>query len=115
MNEHKNPKPNLISKNFKFNSRNHADVKTISEYMTKLQDLTQYCDYGTVLNNMLWNRLVCGVNHCQIREKLFSEGSSLTFEKVLSIAISIEAAIKQSLLINKHQQHPQKSIISYWK
>ena len=38
-----------------------------------------------------------------------SEGSSLTIEKALSIAISVEAAIKQSLLINNHQQLSQKS------
>ena len=53
---------------------------------------------------MLRDRLVCGVNHSQIQQKLLSEGSPLTLEKALSIAISIEAAIKQSL-INNHQQH----------
>ena len=104
MNEHKNPKPNLISERFKFNSRNRAENKTISEYMAELRRLTQYCDYGTVLNDMLRDRLVCGVNHSHIQRKLLSEGSSLTLEKALSIAISVEAAIKQSLLINSHQQ-----------
>ena len=53
---------------------------------------------------MLRDSLVCGVNHSQIQQKLLSEGSPLTLEKALSIAISIEAAIKQSL-INNHQQH----------
>ena len=26
-------------------------------------NFSQYCDYRTVLNYMLWDRLVCGVNH----------------------------------------------------
>ena len=45
--------------------------------MVELQRLTQYCDYGTVLKEMLGDRLVCGVNHSQTQQKLLSEGSSL--------------------------------------
>ena len=97
MSEHKNPKPNSIAELFKFKSRNRADGKIISEYMAELRRLTQYCDYGTVLNHMLRDRLVCGVNRSQIQQKLLGEGSSLTLEKALSFAISVEAAI----IINK--------------
>ena len=68
-------------------------AKTISEYMAKLPRLTQYCDYGTVLNDMLRDRLVCGVNHSQIQQKLLNEGSSLMLEKAISIAISTKVAI----------------------
>ena len=109
MSEHKNPKPDSIAKYFKFNSRYCADRETISEYMAELQFLTQYCDYGTLLNDMLQDRLVCSVNHSQIKQKLFCEGSSLMLEKALSIAITVEAAIKQSLLttiINNTQRNP---------
>ena len=67
--------------------------------MNELRRLTQYCDYGTVLNHMLRDRLVCGVNRSQIQQKLLGEGSSLTLEKALSFAISVEAAIK--IIINK--------------
>ena len=77
--------------------------------MNELRLLTQYCDYGTVLNHMLRDRLVCGVNRSQIQQKLLGEGSSLTLEKALRFAISVEAAIKQSLLTNNHQQLSQKS------
>ena len=71
--------------------------------------LNSVFDYGIVLNHMLQDRFVCGVNHSQIQQKLLSEGSSLTLEKALSIAISVEAAIKQTLLINNYQEHRQKS------
>ena len=108
MSKHKNPKPNPTAERFKFNIRNRAHSETISEYMAELQRLTQCCDYGTVLNDMLRDRLGCGVNHSQIQQKLLRERSSLTLEKAQSIAISVEAAIKQSLLINNHQQLSQK-------
>ena len=83
MNEHKNPKHNSIAEHFKFNSRNRAENETISEYMAELRRLIQYCDYGTVLNDMLRDRLVCGVNHNHIQQKLLSEGSSLTYQSRL--------------------------------
>ena len=53
-----------------------------------------------VLNDMLCNRLVRGVNHNQC------EGSCLTLERALSIAASVETAINQSLSVNQYQQQP---------
>ena len=103
MGEHKNPKPNQIAERFKFNSRNCESNKSLSEYMAELCHLTQFCDYRTVLN-MLQNRLVYGTNHNQIQQKLLSEGLSLTLERALSIAISVESAINQLSLTSQYQQ-----------
>ena len=36
--------------------------------MAELRCLTQYCDYGTVLNVILRDRLVFRVNHSQIQQ-----------------------------------------------
>ena len=99
-----NPKPNHIAEEFKFNSRNRKTNESISEYLAELRCLTQFCDYGTVLNDMLRDKLLCGVNHNQIQQKLLSEGLPLTQEKALGIAISVESAISQSSLINQYQQ-----------
>ena len=104
MGEHKNPKPSQIAKRFKFNIRNGKSNESISECVAELRCLTQFCGYGTVLNDMLRNRLVCGVNRNQIQQKLLNERSSLTLERALSIAISIESLINQLSLINQHQQ-----------
>ena len=103
MGEHKNPKPNQITEQFMFNSRNHKSNESISQYMAKLCQLTQFCDYRTVLNDMLNDRVVCSVNHNQIQQKLLSEGLSLTLERALSFAISIESEINKSSLINQYQ------------
>ena len=72
--------------------------------MAELRCLTQFCDYGTVLNDMLRDKLVCGVNHNQIQQKLLSEGLPLTQEKALSITTSVKSAMNQSSLINQYQQ-----------
>ena len=72
--------------------------------MAELRCLTQFCGYGTVLNDMLRDKLVCSVNHNQIQQKLLSEGLPLTQEKVLSITTSVKSAMNQSSLINQYQQ-----------
>ena len=53
---------------------------------------------------MLCDRLACSVNHNLIQQKLLSEGLPLTLKKALSIAVSVELAINQSLLLNQNQQ-----------
>ena len=58
MGEHKNPKPNQIAKQFKFNSKNHKSNKSISKYMAGLRHLTQFCEHRIVLNDMLHDRLI---------------------------------------------------------
>ena len=63
MGEHKNPKPSQIVKRFKFNIRNRKSNESISECMAELRCLTQFCGYGTVLNDMLRNRLVIAIKY----------------------------------------------------
>ena len=59
MRKHQNPKPNSISERFKFNSRSRQPKENISEYMTELGRLTEFCNYGEALEDMLRDRLVC--------------------------------------------------------
>ena len=38
---------------------------------------------------------MCGINDLSIQRKLLSEGSSLTFDNALKMALSMEAAAQQ--------------------
>ena len=51
------------------------------------------CNFGSNkrLEEMLWDRLVCGVNHRGIQRKLLSEGD-VSYKDTLALAQSIEAA-----------------------
>ena len=60
---HQYSRPNLIAERFKFNLRvRHAD-ESVSIFVAELRKLTEYCEYGDSLNDMLRDRLVCGINH----------------------------------------------------
>ena len=46
---------------FRFNSCNHSAGELIAAYVVELCQLAEHCEYGTTLNNMLNDQLVCGV------------------------------------------------------
>ena len=89
----------MIAERFKFNSRVRNANKSALMFVAKLRKLTEYCEYGESLNDMLRDRLVCRINHERTQQCLLSEGSTLTLEKALGIALSLELAISQTALI----------------
>ena len=97
--DHENPRPNMIDKRFKFSSRVRNANESVSMFVAELRKLTEYCKYGESLNDMLRDRLVCGINHERTQQRLLSEGSTLTLEKALDIALSLESAISQTAVI----------------
>ncbi len=56
-----NPTPSEIVQRFKFNCRNRQPNETIADYVAVLHELAQHCNYGEKLQEMLRDRLVCGI------------------------------------------------------
>ena len=97
--EHQTPKPNKIAERFKFNMRDIKDGESLSVYLAELRRLTEHCDYRDQLEEMLRDRLVCGIKHERIQQRLLSEGESLTLQRALDIARSMESAIHQASMM----------------
>ena len=95
--DHYDPKPSSIVQRHKFNSRTRAPGESIAAYVAALREIAEHCDYKDSLNDMLRDRLVCGVNHEKIQQKLMSE-KNLTYATALELAQTMEAA-------EKHSQH----------
>ena len=94
-----NPCLNMIVQRFKFNSCVRNANKSVLMFVAELRKLTEYCEYSKSLNNMLRGRLVCGINHERTQQHFLSKGSTLTLEKALDIALSLESAISQTAVI----------------
>ena len=75
--EHQTPKANKIAERFKFNMRDRKDGESLSVYLAELRHLTEHCDYRDQLEDMLRDRLVCGIKHERIQQRLLSEGDSI--------------------------------------
>ena len=101
------PKPNPIAERFHFNTRDRQPEESVANYVMELRRLTEHCEYGTSLNDMLRDCLVCGIKHDRIHQCLLSEGAELTLERALQIAQSMESAIKQSTVIQNYQHRTE--------
>ena len=93
---HYDPTPSLIVKRFKFNSRCQKEGESISIYIVELRKIAEYRRFGQVLNDMLRDRLMCGIRNKRIQRRLLVE-SFLTFDKAIEMACAAEAADKDSL------------------
>ena len=99
MKNHQHPEPNPIAERFKFNSRVRAPNESVTTYIAALRQLIEYRDYGESVDNMLRDRLVCGINHERIQQRLLSEGKTLTLSRALDLAQSMESAAINSTVI----------------
>ena len=51
---------------FKFHSRNRKEDEGVATYVASLRKLSEHCNYGETLPEMLRDRLVCGINNEKI-------------------------------------------------
>ena len=90
--DHQNPKPSVIMQRFRFNTRVRKQGETIAAYVAELRKLCEHCDYpADMIEEMLRDRLVCGVNNDQIQRRLLAE-SKLTYKSAIDHATAIETA-----------------------
>ena len=60
---HLNPKPSVIVQRFKFNCRVRGEVEPIADFVAALRALSEHCEFGMSLEDVLRDRLVCGINN----------------------------------------------------
>ncbi len=92
---HENPKPSAIVQRFRFNTRFRKPGESIASYVAELQNISEHCDFQNTLEEMLRDRLVCGINDEQIQRRLLAE-STLDFKKAMNIATAMESAVKNA-------------------
>lgn len=59
--------------------RNRKAGEPVADYIVHLRQLAKDCDFKVSLNDMLRDRLVCGMNDDRIQLKLLAEKDTLTF------------------------------------
>ena len=60
--KHHDPKPSVIVQRYRFNTRHrHAVGESVVTYVAELRYLSNHCDFGPSLQQMLRDRLVCGI------------------------------------------------------
>lgn len=93
--DHYAPKRSIIVERFKFHSKVRDHGLSVAAFVAELRRLSEHCAFGTSLNDMLRDRLVCGINDDRIQRRLLSEpDDKLTWERALELATAMETAMK---------------------
>ena len=92
---HHQPHPSTIVQRFHFQTRIQKPSESVSKFVAQLRKLSEYCEFGDTLQDMLRDRLVCGCKDQRLQCKLLAE-PEMTFDKAFKIAKAMEAAEKET-------------------
>ena len=87
---------NVIFERARFNRRNQLDGESIEQYITVLYRLVDSCEYGTLKEEMLRDRIVVGIRDQALSQRLQCD-ASLTLEKAKKKVRQSEAVAEQGL------------------
>ena len=77
-------------------------------YVAELRHLSNHCDFGPALNEVLHDRMVCSIEESKIHRRLLAE-TDLTFDKAFEFAVASEFANKNAKDLQTTKL-PQKSV-----
>ena len=87
------PKPSFIVQRVKFYQRSIGPNEIVAQFVAALREIAKHCEYKDNLQEMIRDRLVCGINHDGIQKRLLTE-KDLPYAKALGIALAVETAEK---------------------
>lgn len=98
------PKTNVTYERFVFNKLVQTQNEKFDDFVTELLRKSKSCDFGTLHDSLIKDRIVVGVYNDTDREKLLSE-EELTLDKAIKICRASEQARSQ---INSMKNEPLK-------
>ncbi|XP_064472875.1 uncharacterized protein LOC135387707 [Ornithodoros turicata] len=88
--DHFAPKPSEILRRYHFHKRDQKAGENIMDYIAEIRRLSEFCNFQA-LDNMLRDRLVCGIQDQTVQKRLFAE-PQLTLKSAMDLALAAEAA-----------------------
>ena len=87
---------------YNFNTRNQRPGEGFESYYTELRNTVKDCEFGSLEDNLLRDRLVCGIIDEIVREKLL-QVEDLTPEKCVNMCRLVESNAKQLRTLGSSQ------------
>ena len=98
-------KKKTIFERVKFNLRGQCEGESVGNFITDLYCLCDHCDFGTLKEELIKDRIVVGLRDRKLSEKLQLD-TQLTLEKAISLAWQSETVKKQQPIL--HGEQPEK-------
>ena len=108
LSEHFNPAPSKIVERFKLHTRFCKPGESVIAFISELRSLAKSCNFGDMLETMLRDRIVCGINDPIIQHCLQSE-KALPFKSAMELAQEMESAAKNVRELNA----PARNLLSF--
>ncbi|XP_036329901.1 uncharacterized protein K02A2.6-like [Rhagoletis pomonella] len=107
-------KTNVIYERAKFNLRNQLEGELIEDFITDLYLLSENCNYGTLREEMIRDKIVVGVRDRKLSEKL-QLVTDLTLEKAVAEVRQHQAVRKQQIELTSsiHKLTTASSVSNY--
>ena len=93
--EHYQPKLSRVVPRYLFNSRIRKQGESVATCVAEFKCLSEHCEFAGTLNDMLYDRIVCGINDSHIQRRLLVE-LDLTYKKAYELALALETADKSA-------------------
>ena len=93
------PQGNVIIDRHKFLTRAQLDTETMLTYISSLRILVKPCKYGDLADEMVRDRIVCGIKSDTVRKQLLKE-ATLTLTKAVEICKVHEVSLQHTREIN---------------
>ena len=101
---------NVIFERAKFNRRSQEEGETVDNFITALHALAEYCEFGTLHDELIRDRIVVGLRDAKLSGKLQLD-PELTLAKAIHQARQSESVKKQqSLMRNDFQETVKKEV-----
>ena len=97
-------KTNIIYERYRFNNRNQDAGESIDTYASNLRSLSDTCNFGALKDEMIRDRIVCGVRDSSLRKKLL-QVPELTLQKCIDMCRSVEATSTQLEAMSAQTSH----------
>lgn len=83
------PKERTSVETYKFNQRVQGTTETFDSFVTDLKRMSARCDFGTLKDRLICDRIVQGVRDSQVKKRMLTE-DMLTLDKAIMIGQSLE-------------------------
>ena len=106
------PKINAPYERHLFHRVEPKDSETVEQYVARLRAEGKLCEYGDSLHEHIRDQLLYTCKSMSLRKELLGEGSSLTLDKSLELARTVEAVDLQATTMNQTGREETKSDVN---
>ncbi|XP_072398178.1 uncharacterized protein [Diabrotica undecimpunctata] len=112
--KHFSPKTSEIVCRFKFYRRNQQTGETISVYLKELRKLAEPCGFGTSLDIMLRDRLVCGITDESLQQTLLAT-DKLKLKDAQDMCLAHEVAVESLAVLRESESSAEVNAVNFRK